>query len=106
FDSLSMSVRQLRLKKDERCVVCGKNPTVTKLIDYEGFCNPVTTVDVSPTEIPAGAVVIDVREQHEWNAGHIEGATLIPMRTLPQRLDSIPRDRDVVLYCQVGARSA
>ncbi|MEA2765572.1 MAG: sulfur-carrier protein adenylyltransferase/sulfurtransferase, partial [Gemmatimonadaceae bacterium] len=106
FDALSMSFRQLRLKKNDDCVVCGKNPTVTELIDYEGFCNPALVHETETSEIPDGSFVIDVREPHEWNAGHIEGARLIPMRSLPQELGSIPRDRDIVLYCQHGQRSA
>lgn len=105
FDALAMTFRQLKLKKNDACAVCGKNPTVTKLIDYEGFCNPSTSFEVTAAELPDDVTLIDVREPHEWNAGHIEGAQLIPLRTLPQRLDSIPRDRDVVVYCQVGARS-
>lgn len=104
FDALRMSFRQLRLKKNEQCAVCGAHPTVTQLIDYEGFCNPALPSEVA--EIPAAALVIDVREPHEWSAGHIDGARHIPMRTIPEQLDSIPRDRDVVVYCQHGQRSA
>jgi adenylyltransferase/sulfurtransferase len=106
FDALNMEFRQLRLKKNEACVVCGKNPSVTKLIDYEEFCSPAASVEVTASQIPSEALLIDVREPYEWNQGHIEGARLIPMRSLPQQLESIPRDREVVLYCQVGARSA
>lgn len=106
FDALSMTFRQLKLRKNENCVVCGKAPTVTQLIDYEGFCNPTMTFEVTASEMPSDALLIDVREPHEWDAGHIEGARLIPLRTLPDELGSIPRDRDVVVYCQVGARSA
>ena len=106
FDALAMTFRQLKLRKDDNCAVCGKSPTVTKLIDYEGFCNPKMSLEITAAEIPDGALLIDVREPNEWNAGHIEGAQHIPLRTLPQQLDAIPRDRDVVLYCAVGARSA
>ncbi len=106
FDALEMSVRQLKLKKNVDCVVCGTHPTVTELIDYEGFCNPPMSDELTPAEVPAGALLIDVREPHEWAGGHIEGARHIPMRTIPQQLDSIPRDRDVVIYCQHGQRSA
>ena len=106
FDALAMSVRQLRLKKNENCAVCGSHPTVTKLIDYEGFCNPVTKDELTPDEVPAGTTMIDVREPYEWQGGHIEGALHIPMRSVPQRLDAIPRERDVIIYCQHGQRSA
>ena len=105
FDALSMSVRQLRLKKNDNCAVCGSHPTVTQLIDYEGFCNPKMKDELTPDEVPADALLIDVREPYEWDAGHIDGARHIPMRSVPQHLDSIPRDRDIVLYCQHGQRS-
>ena len=102
FDALSMSFRQLRLKKNDDCVVCGKHPTITQLIDYEGFCNPA----MQHEEIAKDAFILDVREPHEWNAGHIEGAQHMPMRSVPQHLDSLPRDRDIVVYCEHGQRSA
>jgi molybdopterin/thiamine biosynthesis adenylyltransferase/rhodanese-related sulfurtransferase len=108
FDALQMSFRQLRLRKDPECAICGEHPTVRELIDYEGFCNPATTHDVTPAELThmRDALLIDVREPHEWNAGHIEGARHIPLRQLPHNLESIPRDQDVILYCHVGSRSA
>ena len=106
FDALSMSVRQLRLKKNADCAVCGTHPTVTELIDYEGFCNPVMKDELTPAEVPTDALIIDVREPHEWQGGHIEGARHIPMRALASQLQSIPRDQDIVLYCQHGHRSA
>jgi adenylyltransferase/sulfurtransferase len=108
FDSLQMTFRQLRLRKDPNCAVCGARPTVTELIDYEGFCNPASGHEVTPAQLAEmhDALVIDVREPHEWSAGHIEGARHIPLRQIERSLDSIPRDQDVVLYCHVGARSA
>ena len=108
FDSLQMAFRQLRLRKDPDCAVCGAQPTVTQLIDYEGFCNPASGHEVTPVQLAEmhDALVIDVREPHEWSAGHIEGARHIPLRQIERSLDSIPRDQDVVLYCHVGARSA
>jgi adenylyltransferase/sulfurtransferase len=106
FDALAMSMRTLRLKKNDNCAVCGSHPTVTRLIDYEGFCNPKMTDELTPDEVPSDALLIDVREPYEWASGHIEGARHIPMRSVPQQLDSIPRDRDVVVYCQHGQRSA
>src|SRR5437870_6072593 len=108
FDSLQMAFRQLRLRKDPDCAVCGDQPTVTELIDYEGFCNPASGHEVTPVQLAEmhDALVIDVREPHEWSAGHIEGARHIPLRQIERSLDSIPRDQDVVLYCHVGARSA
>ncbi len=108
FDALQMTFRQLRLRKDPNCAICGEHPTVTELIDYEGFCNPTTSHDVTPIQLAEmrDALLIDVREPHEWNAGHIEGARHIPLRQLPNNLESIPRDQDVILYCHLGSRSA
>ncbi len=108
FDALRMEFRQLRLKKDPNCAICGARPTITQLIDYEGFCNPVETGEVTPAQLAKmqDIMLVDVREPYEWNQGHLEGATHIPMGQLHRKLDSIPRDRDVVLYCRSGTRSA
>jgi len=105
FDALRMSFRQLRLRKDANCVICGEHPTITALIDYEQFCNPASAIEVTPEGI-GGATLIDVREPYEWEMGHIDGARLIPLGQIERRLNEIPRDRDVVLYCQMGGRSA
>ena len=61
---------------------------------------------VSPAEVPEDAVILDVREDDEWAAGHIPGAVHVPMNTMPNHLDEIPKDRDVVVACKSGARSA
>jgi molybdopterin/thiamine biosynthesis adenylyltransferase/rhodanese-related sulfurtransferase len=107
FDALRMSFRQLRLRKDPNCALCGEHPTITALIDYEQFCNPATAVEVAPSQLAAvDATIIDVREPYEFAGGAIEGARLIPLSEIPSRLDEIPRDRDVVVYCQSGSRSA
>jgi molybdopterin/thiamine biosynthesis adenylyltransferase/rhodanese-related sulfurtransferase len=108
FDALRMEFRPLRLRKDPDCAICGERPTITQLIDYEGFCNPADIGEVTPAQLAklTDAVLIDVREPYEWNQGHLDGATLIPMGQLHRSLDSIPRDRDVILYCRSGSRSA
>jgi molybdopterin/thiamine biosynthesis adenylyltransferase/rhodanese-related sulfurtransferase len=108
FDALRMEFRALRLRKDPNCAVCGPNPSVTRLIDYEGFCNPAETGEVTPAQLAKmqDVVLIDVREPYEWNQGHLEGARHVPMGQLHRSLDAIPRDRDVVLYCRSGSRSA
>jgi molybdopterin/thiamine biosynthesis adenylyltransferase/rhodanese-related sulfurtransferase len=108
FDALRMEFRQLRLKKDPNCAICGPRPTITHLIDYEGFCNPVQTTDVTPAELSTlkNIDLIDIREQNEWDQGYIEGARLVPLSQLHKNLELIPRDRDVVLYCRSGSRSA
>jgi len=105
FDALRMSFRQLRLRKDANCAVCGEAPTIRELIDYEQFCNPASAIEVTPETI-GNATLIDVREPYEWEAGHIDGARLIPLGQIEQHLDELPHDRDIVLYCHSGSRSA
>ncbi|MGZ4808318.1 MAG: molybdopterin-synthase adenylyltransferase MoeB [Thermoanaerobaculia bacterium] len=109
FDALQTSFRTLRLKKDPNCSICGAHPTIRQLIDYEGFCNPRHSSEITAAELSSRlgqVVLIDVRERHEFAAGHLDGAKLLPLSELPQRMIDIPTDRDVVLYCQSGSRSA
>ena len=106
FDALRMSFRTMKLRKR-----CDEHAPITKLIDYEEFCNPVNPTDITPRELSEklargeDVVLIDVREPYEWSAGHIEGATHIPMNQVPQRLAEIPKDREVVMICRSGGRS-
>jgi adenylyltransferase/sulfurtransferase len=120
FDALGMSFRELRLRKDPDCAICGANPRVTRLIDYEAFCGAgaaevavaETPGRIAPAQLRArldhgdDIAVVDVREPHEWRICHIEGARLVPLATLPQHLDELPRDRDIVVHCKSGGRSA
>jgi adenylyltransferase/sulfurtransferase len=99
FDALRMSFRTLRLKQQH-----DQHAAITGLIDYDQFCNPANLHEV--TQIAEGTFVVDVREPYEWDAGHIEGARHIPLGELPNRLDELPRDADIVFYCQAGGRSA
>jgi sulfur-carrier protein adenylyltransferase/sulfurtransferase len=101
FDALRMTFRTMRLQKN-----CDAHEPVTRLIDYEGFCNPMDITAKEVAEQSGELVLIDVREQMEWDAGHLHGAQHIPMQQVPARLDEIPRDRDVVVYCRSGGRSA
>src|SRR5206468_1804944 len=80
-----------------------KHAAITELIDYDAFCNPANADEV--TEV-RGAIIVDVREAHEWRAGHIDGARHIPLGEIANRLEELPRDADIVLYCEAGARSA
>ncbi len=120
FDALAMRFRTLALDKDPACPVCGPNPTITKLIDYEAFCAGPKKEPAMPQAVPlevsvkdvsarmAGAakpLLIDVREEWEWDIGHIAGAKLIPMGTLPDSVGELPKDGDIVLYCHSGNRS-
>jgi len=108
FDALRMEFRQLRLRKDPNCAICGEQATIKELIDYEGFCNPADIGDVTPAQLAkmTDPLLIDVRETYEFKQGHLEGAWLIPLGQLERHIDAIPRDRDVVLYCRSGSRSA
>src|SRR5438094_208819 len=100
FDALRMEFRHLRLRKDPNCAVCGEQPTISQLIDYEGFCNPAETGEITPAQLGKmnDPLIIDVREPHEFKQGHLEGAWLIPVGQLERHMDAIPRDRDLVLY--------
>ena len=108
FDALRMEFRRLKLKKDPKCAICGEHPTISALIDYEGFCNPVEVAEITPAELASmnDPLLIDVREPYEFKQGHLDGAWLIPLGQLERHMDAIPRDRDLVLYCRVGSRSA
>ncbi len=125
YDALKMRFRELRLRKDPECPVCGTNPTVTKLIDYEQFCGmrpepqqtQTTGATVNEWEITAVELkkkldagetpfILDVREPNEFQINRIEGATLIPLGELPRRYQELPRDREIVAQCKMGGRSA
>jgi len=120
-DALSMRFRELKLRKNPECPVCGDNPTVTELIDYEHFCGivpetkeekavkngvPQLSVKEFKQRIDAGEnlFLLDVREPYEYQIAQI-GGTLIPQNDVPQRLAEIPRDREIVVQCRSGARS-
>ncbi|OGT99545.1 MAG: molybdenum cofactor biosynthesis protein MoeB, partial [Gemmatimonadetes bacterium GWC2_71_10] len=116
-DALRMSFRALTLDKDPACPVCGPSPTITELIDYEAFCGVTPRVEEEPVQLEISPqetreqldrkqiVLVDVRERWEWDIGHIAGSRLIPLGTLPAQVDALPKDAEVVLYCQHGARS-
>jgi adenylyltransferase/sulfurtransferase len=123
YDALKMRFRELKLKKDPECPVCGKNPTVTKLIDYDQFCGVVPAApenvggtvndwEITPVELKkkldAGEtpLILDVREPNEYQINRISGSTLIPLGELPRRYQELPRDREIVAQCKMGGRSA
>jgi len=119
YDALAMRFRELKLRKNPECPVCGDHPTVTKLIDYQQFCGipqpqPEATMegDIEPTDVKAkidrgdNFVLIDVREPHEYQICSIPSARLIPLGQLPQRLDELDRDIEIVAHCKSGMRSA
>jgi molybdopterin/thiamine biosynthesis adenylyltransferase/rhodanese-related sulfurtransferase len=120
-DALNMRFRELKLRKNPECPVCGPNPTVTKLIDYQQFCGivpeskeekalkngvPQLSVKELKRRMDAGenVFVLDVREPYEYQIANI-GGKLIPQNDVPQRLAEIDRDREIVVQCRSGARS-
>ncbi|CAB5016475.1 unannotated protein [freshwater metagenome] len=126
YDALEMTYRQVKIRKDPNCAVCGDNPTVTELIDYEAFCGTISeeaaeaardsTISVVQLkamldEREAGTrdfVLIDVREEVEWEIVQIPGAILIPKGQFldGSALANLPTDKQIVLHCKVGGRSA
>ena len=117
FDALKLRFRELQLRKDPACPICGDNPTIHELIDYEAFCGIGAEPSYAGPEITAeelrremdekgsSLVVIDVREPHEWDIAHIEGARLIPLGQLPERLGELDGHAEIVTHCHHGARS-
>jgi len=120
-DALNMRFRELKLRKNPECPVCGANPTVTKLIDYQQFCGivpetpqeknvkngvPQLSVKELKQRMDAGEelFVLDVREPYEYQIAQI-GGKLIPQNDVPGRLAEIPRDREIIVHCRSGARS-
>jgi sulfur-carrier protein adenylyltransferase/sulfurtransferase len=101
FDALRMSFRTLRLRQQH-----DQHTTITRLIDYDMFCNPASPHEVTPEQLGLDALLVDVREQYEWDAGHINGARHVPLGELPNRLSEFSSESDVVFYCQTGGRSA
>ena len=123
YDALGMSFREMKLRKDPNCPVCGENPTVTELIDYQEFCGipqaqaaesadelPEITVRELKEKLDAGeeVAVLDVREPHEYEVANLEaqGAKLIPLGELPNRLSELNQNDEVAVHCKTGPRSA
>jgi sulfur-carrier protein adenylyltransferase/sulfurtransferase len=120
YDALGMSFREMKLRKDPNCPVCGENPSVTELIDYQEFCGiPQANAQATADEVPEITVqelkkrldngenlsVLDVREPHEYEVANI-GARLIPLNELPERLAELDRDVPLAVHCKTGGRSA
>src|SRR5947199_918248 len=118
-DALGMKFRELKLRKNPDCVVCGKNPSVTKLIDYEEFCGlrgqerPVSTnsFDISVAELTRrldakeDVCILDVREPHEYQSCNLSGH-LVPLNDLPKRVNELDPYREVFVHCKLRGRSA
>jgi adenylyltransferase/sulfurtransferase len=118
YDALGMRFRELKLRKNPECPVCGPHRTITKLIDYQQFCGipaqepKVTEGEIEVTEVKAKLdrgdhfVLIDVREPHEYKIASIPGAKLVPLGEVPKRLSEFDKDADIVIHCKSGMRSA
>src|SRR5271169_10619 len=118
-DALAMRFRELKLRKNPDCPVCGTHPTVTELIDYNQFCGirgeesaaPKTTTDITVEELKKrldrgdDIFVLDVREPHEFQICNI-GGHLIPLNDLPKRVSELDSSREIVVHCKMGGRSA
>jgi molybdopterin/thiamine biosynthesis adenylyltransferase/rhodanese-related sulfurtransferase len=121
FDALAMRFRELKLRKNPECPVCGGHPTITKLIDYEEFCgirgeesaSPAQAVvpEISPRELKArldrgdDLFILDVREPHEFQICNL-GGHLIPLGELSRRVNELDSAREIVAHCRSGKRSA
>jgi molybdopterin/thiamine biosynthesis adenylyltransferase/rhodanese-related sulfurtransferase len=123
YDALRMRFRELKLKKDPDCPVCGTHPTVTKLIDYEQFCGvgpareeEKEVLGKQGTEITAVELkqrldrgdrltIVDVREPNEYQINRIEGSILIPLGEIPRRYAELNKDDELIMQCKSGARS-
>ena len=119
YDALAMRFDEFRFQKDPDCPVCGTHPTVTKLIDYEGFCGVPAVAEKRVREISASELaalrargedflLLDVRQPEEWQRARIEGARLVPLGELEARLAELSdwKERRVIAHCHHGARSA
>ncbi|MCC6586530.1 MAG: molybdopterin-synthase adenylyltransferase MoeB [Bryobacterales bacterium] len=122
YDALGMKFRELKLRRNPECPMCGDHRTIHKLIDYHQFCGipqqaPAPEPGVSETEIEVTAlktkidrgdefVLVDVREPHEFQIGRIPGSRLIPLGELPKRMNELNVGDEIVVHCKSGMRSA
>jgi adenylyltransferase/sulfurtransferase len=121
YDALGMKFRELKLRRNPECPICGDHRTIHALIDYQQFCGmpnveaPAVAVEVSgdiePVEVKAkldrkdNFTLIDVREPHEFQICRIPGSTLIPLGELPKRLGELDPNAEFVMHCKSGVRS-
>ena len=118
FDALSFEFSELNIQKNDACVVCGENPSITKLIDYKQFCGVESVNEkVTYTELDveklqdllqngSAPIIIDVREDFELEISKIDGAIHIPMNQVPKRVEELSPENEYVIMCRTGVRSA
>jgi molybdopterin/thiamine biosynthesis adenylyltransferase/rhodanese-related sulfurtransferase len=122
YDALGMKFREMKLRRDPECPVCGDHPTVKALIDYVQFCGvphvegpaevAVVASDIGPVEVKAKQdrgdkfTLLDVREPHEFQICRIPGSILIPLGELAKRYAELDKDGELVVHCKMGGRSA
>jgi adenylyltransferase/sulfurtransferase len=120
FNALEMKFREVRLRRDPQCPLCGENPTITKLIDYEMFCG-ITPQAATPASHPdevtvqemkkalddpaLGIRVIDVRELDEHQIAHVKGVPLFPLSILPRQFTELDPNQQIYIHCKSGVRS-
>jgi adenylyltransferase/sulfurtransferase len=119
YNALEMKFRELKLRRDPQCPVCGDHPTITQLIDYEAFCGirgeeaeVETQFDITATDLKKMLeegkkfFLLDVREPWETQINGLKGAHNIPLSQLPQRMNELDSADEIIAYCKVGQRSA
>ena len=115
FDALKVQFRELKLRRDPQCPVCGENPTIFAPIDYDQFCGARetgTVPEISVQELKRkmdareALELIDVREPFEFEIARIDGATLIPLGEIAERADELKREEPIIVHCHSGRRSA
>lgn len=119
YDALATSFRSLKLPHDPTCRLCGKNPTITSVHNPETTADPTCTIPdptmqtITAAELKArldtndlNALLLDVREQEEWDIIHIPQAKLVPLQTLPTYAPNLPKDTQIIIHCKAGMRSA
>ena len=123
YDSLRMSFKEVKLRKNPDCELCGTHPTITELQDYEAFCHVELPQTAAPAQSNGGGVevtgaelksvldsgraitLLDVREPHEWEIARIAGARLTPLSQFDSFIPQLKKDDDIYLYCYKGKRS-
>lgn len=125
YDALDMSFREMKVRKNPKCPICGPNKTITGLIDYEAFCSggnlatsshaPAAELppvrEMTPKELSArlgrgdSLLVLDVRNPEEIEICRLDGSTVIPLPELPRRLSELDKSREIVVHCKSGRRS-